>query len=128
MAQSGLSKTNLNRLWRRAVLASYHNMCPCCGNTFIDEIECHHIVKRRNALLKYDYRNGIPGCKAKCHDFYHTLKGEKFIMGYHRFYDYICDLQQLTLKEYLFRNRMTKKQFLLMKKKQLEGIIKNGVT
>jgi predicted RNA-binding Zn-ribbon protein involved in translation (DUF1610 family) len=120
----GTGNTTMNTLWRQAVLANYHFMCPKCGNTILDEIECHHIVKRRDAFLKWDYRNGIPGCKGKCHNFYHTKKGEKFIAQRHKEYELLCELEQIGLKSYLIEKGLTRAEFLLQKKEELKNLLR----
>lgn len=125
-SKNGISKTHMNRLWRKAVLANYHNMCPKCGNTNIEEIQCHHIVYRRHSILLYDWRNGIPGCTGSCHLFYHTKKGEQFIAKIHKYYDYLCDRDNITIKDHLVKKGMTRTEFLLEQKAELEALFKGA--
>jgi predicted restriction endonuclease len=115
----------LEKLWRQAVLANYGYRCAKCGNTIIHEIECHHIVKRRHKILRWDYRNGIPGCKYTCHKYYHTKEGEAFIMRNHRDYDHICDLETVLYKQYLADNKMTDAEFRVFRKEEMKQFIRD---
>ena len=56
----GLSDSNMNKLWRKAVLKKNMNRCFLCGRTIDNfenpaDLECHHIRKRRHSILKYDF-------------------------------------------------------------------------
>lgn len=119
----GYGKTTMNSLWRKAVLANYNHRCAYCGNTDITEIECHHIVYRRHKILRWDYRNGIPGCKFTCHKIYHTKKGEQWISSVHRDYDLITSLENVTFKQYLVDNCLTEKEFLEFRKEEMRRLI-----
>lgn len=54
---------NMQKLWRRAVRVMRGDNCLRCGS-FADQ--CHHVIKRRFLVLRHDWRNGIPLCRA-CH-------------------------------------------------------------
>jgi hypothetical protein len=74
-----MSDSHLNKLWRQAVLKTWENTCVMCGQKDLPEnLECHHYVKRRVKVLKYDWRNGFPLHSHKgCHREAHTKGGER---------------------------------------------------
>jgi hypothetical protein len=65
----------LQNLWREAVRAHWGRRCARCGDP---AIQCHHIVPRRRALLRNDWRNGIALC-AECHAWAHTTAGRRWV-------------------------------------------------
>lgn len=108
----------LLKLWRRAVLAEWKGRCAFCAKEDVNDLECHHIVKRRNRVLRYDYRNGIPLCKTNwggrsCHSFSHTKRGEDKIRAvipeYH--YNYLMRMELKTLKDFLQEENLTREEF-----------------
>lgn len=126
-----LSDRYLDMLWREAVLAEWNNQCGFCGA--MGELECHHIVYRRNRVLRWDYRNGFPVCKGNdlwdgktCHGFAHTKLGEKKIIevleDYH--YDYLCKREQMTLKDFLVQEGVSKVEFYRQMADELKDKIK----
>lgn len=92
------SDSYLNHYWRRAVLAQWGNRCALCGRG--GDLECHHIIKRRYVLLRYDWRNGIPLC-ADCHRLAHSEKGRVAISQAVPWYSTLCDLEGVTIKDWL---------------------------
>jgi len=67
------------RLWREVVLVKFGRHCAFCGSTQLHIVDCHHIVRRDNLMLKYDWRNGIPLCRYSCHRFGETKAGREKI-------------------------------------------------
>lgn len=113
----------LEMLWRKAVLAEFKNRCAYCGNLNIDEIECHHIVKRRHKILRWDWKNGVTGCKHTCHKFYHTVKGGWWIATKHIYYSYLLEMEG-QYKQYLVENGFTDTDFRRIKVSELKNKIK----
>lgn len=74
----GHSDKTLFRLWRKAVLIRWDGRCALCGNDNEDELDCHHIVRRHQRILRFDPRNGVPLCKPRvrsCHRKAETIRG-----------------------------------------------------
>ena len=113
----------MQKLWRDAILILYNNHCANCGETY--ELECHHVIKRRNKQFRHDYRNGILLCK-ECHIWAETLDGKKWIIENHIYYDDILEeeLHYKTFKDYRFYNNITEKEFLDRQAEELKLIIK----
>ena len=124
----GVSDGNLQGLWRKAVRKRYNYRCAFCNASMeVAPMECHHIVKRRHAIYKNDYRNGILLCKKDCHESAHTLKGHERVKGIiGEDYDYLIEHSDKTIKDYLSMTGMTRNEFLLMRKNELNHIIKEG--
>ena len=72
--KKAVSDSYLNQWWRKAVLKRWGNCCANCGAPGEREddkqngvvLECHHAVKRRYILTRWDRRNGIALC-VECH-------------------------------------------------------------
>ena len=113
------------KLLRQAVLILHDGKCFLCGNDIKQQLDIHHVVKRRNRILRYDYWNSVPVCRSKCHARMDSLEGlEEFKKRHPTKYDYIKYYQNMTLKQYLFEHKMTKKEFYAEKVKALKEIIK----
>jgi hypothetical protein len=108
MKTKSVSDGYLMQMWRKAVLNQYNNKCFRCGKT--EELECHHFIKRRHKLLRWNWRNGIPGCH-DCHKFYHTKIGENWISDRIKFYIYLLHSENLIYKQYLIDNNLTDNEF-----------------
>jgi hypothetical protein len=95
--------------WRRAVLRKHHNICAVCGRVKPDnELQAHHLVKRRYRLLRHDWRNGVPVCAGECHNYADTTTGTSEILGRHRYGPYLGDIVRTyrTVKDYLTEQGM----------------------
>lgn len=117
----------LLQIWRKAVLFLNGNRCAYCGaDANHNEVECHHIIGRRNLVTKYNPLNGIPGCKYTCHRFYHTKTGERFIREHigEECYSHLCELERYTLKDYLIKEGLTRKEWNEREKQTLMKVIK----
>ena len=120
------SDRTVQRAWRNAVLALHKNRCLICGHIRPpEELEIHHIVKRRRLFLRHDWRNGVPLCKA-CHQVAHTKKGEQIIARKHEHYDYLLDHEQVSMKDYLVLTGSTRDEFVLGEYEDLKKIIKEN--
>ena len=93
-----LSESRMHQLWRRAVLVKAGHRCAFCGQPGDCELECHHIVRRRKLLTRWDWMNGIALCR-DCHRIGHTKLGEMKIMKVHPHYDYLVERENLISKD-----------------------------
>jgi len=105
------SNSHLLLLWRKAILKKYDNRCVLCNNGNVPELECHHIVKRRNKILRYDVKNGVPVCKYGCHQKIDSLEGIEFLNNFIDF-EYLKRYENMTYKDYLWQNLLTDNEFL----------------
>jgi hypothetical protein len=93
--------STLDAAWRKAVLESYNWRCGICGLSWLQgSLECHHIIKRRHKLTRWDYRNGVPLCR-ECHALAHTKAGEAIIARRHPWYDELVTLESINFKDYI---------------------------
>jgi hypothetical protein len=115
MTNKGLSDSNLLKLRRQAVHKHFNDCCFfCCQHKSVSPLEDHHIVKRKNFLLRYDWRNSILVCKYVCHNYAETPAGKHKIDMYltnSGFRDY---LQARTgcCKDWFVSHGITRKDFL----------------
>ncbi len=117
----GCSDSVMMRLWRKAVLNHNFNRCFVCGNTNASELDCHHIIKRRHSILRYDYRNGVPACRMGCHNTIDSLAGYKMLKAVRSAdLEYLEGLENLTIKQYLIDRGITRKEFLESQKVELK--------
>jgi hypothetical protein len=120
--KQAVSDSTLQRYWRKAVLAYHRNTCIICGLRKPDEeLECHHIARRRIAFLRHDYRNGVPVCH-ECHKIAHTKKGEQIIARKHEFYEYLLDHENIRIKDWLQQTGQSRDEFLLGELKELKEV------
>ena len=128
------SDSYLNKMWRLAVLKKYKNKCFFCGISISNaELECHHLVKRKNLLLRWDYRNGIAVCKyphdfnkpmkTSCHQYAETPVGRLKIAREKFQYDEYFQERIIPFKQWLLDNRMSKAEFKLKMYNELKEII-----
>ena len=110
--RKAVSDGYLNKHWRQAVLARWGYQCAYCGNTDIDIVQAHHIVKRRNVILRWDVRNGIPGCPT-CHQYYHTRAGNRWIEEQldEQTLMHLDTYENMTYKDFLVKKRLTDSDF-----------------
>ena len=113
------------KLWRNAVLKDWNGRCFICGNDQIDQLECHHIVKRRNKILRYDYWCGVPVCKMGCHNQIDSIAGRKLLTEHiPTKMDYLAGYEKMTFKDYLSAYKITENEFLTEKVNNLKEIIR----
>lgn len=115
-------------LVRKTLLKMYRNTCNICGRYYEDNyLECHHFVKRRRALLRYDWRNNFLVC-LNCHKFAHTKAGEHRLIGFinrlnHNRFSYLCEREKINMKDFLIKEGLTRNEFLQIQAKELKDII-----
>jgi hypothetical protein len=115
-----VSTSHLDYLWRLAVRAKWGGRCAFCGS---DDVECHHIVKRRRPLLRWDVTNGI--CLCPTHHVYAASKqGERDVAAkIGPDYDYLCLKEQLIYKDFLLAQGLTDNEFRTMQADALKEMI-----
>jgi ankyrin repeat protein len=112
------SDSTLMSWWRKAVKAVQGESCVLCGAT---PVECHHIIKRRKKLTRYDWRNGLPLCPG-CHSLSDTIRGREAIAE-HVDMDYLRDHDGVILKEWLASHGMTEQEFLQAELDELKDVV-----
>ncbi len=125
------SDNYLNQLWRKAVLILYDNKCFFCGKSINEvELECHHIVKRKTLLLRWDYRNGIPVCKwhrpglqMSCHQYADTPAGRNEIYNRVPIVGEYFNSRLIPFKQWLVDKGITKAEFKNLMYNELKEII-----
>jgi hypothetical protein len=116
---TGLSDSHLLKLHREAVRKRFQNQCFFCGSS-TNALEAHHIVKRKNLLLRYDWRNGVLVCKYGCHQFAETPEGKHLINKLIEPYrDYLQERSGQS-KDWFAKNNLTRTEFLQEVKKELD--------
>lgn len=108
--KSGIRKASesaLNMWWRRAVLAHWRGRCAICGSTY--ELECHHVIKRRKKVLRWDWRNGVALCTG-CHRMLHDYPW-KFEAKLRLDYEYLERWSNVTIKEHLLNIGMSEAEW-----------------
>lgn len=126
----------MDELWRRAVRYIFGYRCFFCG-AHINSVplECHHIIKRKNFLTKFSYRDGVLLCKfpnksnekykMSCHAYAETPAGKKLINDYLIGKDYMDYLMSRSgsCKQYFVDNNISRTEYLLEIKKELLDIL-----
>jgi len=117
--------STLDAAWRKAVLQSYHYRCGMCGLSWESGgLECHHIIRRRKKLTRWDWRNGIPLC-ADCHPKAHTKQGELFISNRHPYYQDLFNLELINFKDYLQAMVLTENEWRARVLEELKGKVRD---
>lgn len=112
----------LLKLWRDAVLARYYHRCAFCEVFGDEKLDCHHIVKRRHVLTRYEVINGIPLCHA-CHAVAHTLTGAvkiQRLIGAKK-YEWLMDMELETIKDYLARRGISRVEWMKSQAEKLKA-------
>lgn len=131
----GLTHSNLNKLWRSAVLIKHDFRCFFCGRHIKQtDLECHHYIHRNNLLTRYDWRNGFPACKyptewhMSCHQYAETPSGKGRIVHHLLIYNLEHHLQERTMqsKQWFVERGITKNDFLQSMYDELKAIIKSN--
>jgi len=129
----GFSDRYLMVLWRNAVLIKWRGKCIFCGNDNTDQLECHHIKKRKHKLTRYMVDNGIPVCAVKygqmsCHQRAETFEGQDKIrkaIG-DKIWFKLDQLAHRTIKDYCFEYAITESEYMKEMKTDLEKTIKEA--
>lgn len=118
-----VSDSTLYRLWRRAVLAYWGYRDPISGvyDPSGERFQCHHYVRRRRYLLRWDHRNGIP-LTPESHRFAHTGAGEARVRALLDS-EYLDDMERWDKKEWLATQSMTDAEFRREKRAELQAVI-----
>ena len=117
----GLSDSHLLNLHRKAVRALFGYKCFFCGGT--NELEVHHLVKRKNFLLRYNWRNGVLVCKYICHAHAETPEGKHqidLLIEPHR--KYLQDRSGQS-KDWFVKHGMSRHDYCIEMKLELEKIL-----
>jgi hypothetical protein len=89
-------------------------------------MEVHHIVKRKNFLLRYDWRNGVLVCKYGCHRYAETPEGkhtlDKLIESKR---DYL-QARAVSCKQYFVENGITRNDFKKQMFDELKEILEGA--
>ena len=93
--------------------------CVICSQR---PVQAHHCVKRRKAILRHDWRNGLPLC-VECHAGIDTIRGRAYIAQYLDM-EYLADRERTTFKDYLVKRGMTRAEFLTAQLDELKAICK----
>lgn len=118
-----LSDKYMLQLWRLAVLIIYCHRCAFCGMYGDDNLQVHHVVRRKHKITRYLPMNGLPLCH-KCHSLAHTKMGEKKIMNIlGESYEKLVDMELVSYKQYLQENKMSEKEFMIKAAEDLKAII-----
>lgn len=74
--KKAVSDSRLMSLWRKAVLAKWNYTDPLSGHCDPsgESLQCHHVVKRRHFLTRWDPENGVP-LTVESHQLAHTGAG-----------------------------------------------------
>lgn len=122
MAKRKLSDSHMQSWWRRAVRAVWGDRCARCG---YPGVECHHVVKRRHALLRNDYRNGIPLCPT-CHGWAETLRGRTWVYEQVDMH-YLMQREAANIKDYLQEHGLCRREFDERQLAELKRVVENGI-
>jgi len=114
------SDSTMQRWWRDAVKSIHGKRCVICSQT---PVQVHHCVHRARAILRHDYRNGLPLC-AECHNIADTILGRNEVAK-HLDMEYLQERERMTFKDYLVRNGMTRAEFLCNQLDELKEICDN---
>lgn len=121
MKKKGLSESTMMRLWREKVLRVHNGRCFFCGaRADRTPVDCHHIVKRKHLILRYDHRNGIPACrtihpinqhlKMSCHEYAETPQGKALIAA-HVDNEYLT-ARVIPAKQFFAEQGITEKEYM----------------
>ncbi|MFA5307723.1 MAG: hypothetical protein WC365_09800 [Candidatus Babeliales bacterium] len=113
--RDGLSDSNLLKLRREAVHKHFNDCCFFCGQHKSQvPLEDHHLVKRKNFLLRYDWRNGLLVCKYVCHNYAETPTGKAKIASYLKDADLLDYLQERSgqCKDWFVSHGISRKDFM----------------
>lgn len=127
MKKKTISDSRLDALWRKAVLKKCKHMCILTFQTGDSNLECHHYVKRKNVLLRWDYRNGFALTK-DMHRYVHSRAGNRILETEiaKDTMQYLFDKERILFKDYLRANHITRDEFKLLIKKELDDYIRNN--
>jgi hypothetical protein len=108
-------------LWSKAVLASKGAFCynPECGNA---AHSCHHILRVKHRMTRYDVRNGIPLC-AECHRKAQRSIGWDIDLIPQRDKEWLREMANVNVKDFLVEHGMTRNELDKIQADMLKSII-----
>lgn len=130
-----MDQSSLRKKFNKAVRLLWGGRCFFCGHhqdtTLMD---VHHIVHRRNRILRWDINNGVLVCrlahpdsptggKSSCHDYADSPSGIAQL-GQEYPFEYLTKYKHIVFKEFLKENKMTEKEFDAETSAKLDRIIK----
>lgn len=119
MAKRKSIDANMQKWWRRAVRAMRGDSCMKCGQP---AEECHHVIKRRFLVLRHDWRNGIPLCRA-CHRWVEDRAAGAVWAEYQVDMDYLLD-RAIPMRDFLRGTGMTQREYLDGQLAELKDIVR----
>jgi hypothetical protein len=126
MATHAVSDGYLQTLWRKYVKARDNYTCIICGKKDTeDNLQAHHIVHRRQRLLRHDAKNGVTVHTVNCHEYADSLRGRKEIaakLGAERV-EYLEEREQHNVKDFLVASGMTRKELEIYEKENLKKLM-----
>jgi len=125
MKPVGISTANLNYLWRCAVRTRWRGRCAMCQAG--EPLECHHIIHRKDYLLKWDEDNGILLCRT-CHKHADTIAGRELVkelIGVAK-WEYLKSMERVTKKQWFVNHGMSEDEFRMERKAMLNEVIKGA--
>jgi hypothetical protein len=124
---TGVGDSLLNKLWRKAVLASWNYRDPISGRVDPsgESLQCHHIVYRRHYLLRWDVRNGVPLTAESHYAVHHDIGARRRLEELVNL-AYLEDMGRWTKKDYLLKYGMSDAEFRALKKRELEMVIRSN--
>jgi len=122
-----VSDSTLMRLWRQAVLAYWNYTDPLSGDydPTGETLQCHHIVKRKHFVLRWDYRNGVP-LTIESHQRAHTASGHAELWDKVDS-EYLERFEGYLKKDYLQSLGINDDEFRLLMKDELKAVIEARV-
>lgn len=123
--KNGVSDRTMQRWWRLAVLANNYCTCAVCGAIRTpDELECHHLIKRRYRILRNDFRNGVCVCAGECHRKADNNSGWLIQKSAYREHLTKTTSTYTTVKDFLIDEGITQKEFDRRQLAELKKIAK----
>ena len=99
---------------------AYNQRCKGCGKM---AQEVHHIIRRDNLLLRWDYHNLLPLCH-KCHADIHNKGKWNHGLDLSPYSDYLTERKFKILFDFLRENDMSEDEFLQNREQELLARIK----
>ena len=94
---------------------AYNQRCKGCGR---QAQEIHHIIRRDNLLLRWDYKNLLPLCR-KCHSDIHSKGKWHHGLDLSPYSQYLEERKYKLLSDFLLENDLSESDFLSQKEQEL---------
>ena len=118
-----VADSTLNALWRKAALAAWgyrdplSNHCDPTGET----LQCHHIIKRRNFVTRWDWKNGVP-LTVESHQWAHTGAGHAKLWSLLDS-EYLEEMEKWLKPDYLRHIGLSENEFRIQLRDRLKAVI-----